>query len=247
MLNQILRELVTSDAGSSNVLAQDFVLEVGHTGPLASLSIDSEQVSVLENPLAVRRELQLFTESEALRVVLGLCLEGPGAAREWLQNEGSAFQREPKAEDIQKLKLDQGATGFYWSWLADGSLAFAAFARHNFMATLNGRLATIHAVAAAIDHDVCALKTIPVSEIAQIEARSVEHIAAGGRFDLPVSDAPESQLFFIATGGAVNRDPAASGHYYYRAGQHQGRHTIDILRVGRGLLPERTRVSIQIG
>lgn len=246
-MEKILRERFAREPGSAELLAEDFVLEVGRAGPLATFRTDHEEVALLERPLMVRRELQLFSEAETLRAVLYLCLEGPAVARDWLFAVSSAFQREPQAEAIQPLDLGPGAVGFCWAWTEDGSAAYAAFARYNVVLTLDGRLATARATALALDRMVRELKTAPAGiASAQIETRAVGRVAATGRLDLPLTDEPGTHLFFLATGGAVNREPTAPGRYYFRGGLKPGTHTVDALRVGRGLLPHRTRLTVEI-
>jgi len=246
-MEEILRKRFAREP-KGELLAEDFIFEVGREGPLAGFRIDHADVALIERPLAVRRESHLASEAEVLRVVLYLCLEGAAIAHDWLFAVGSAFQREPEPEAIQSLDLGPGTVGFSWAWSADGSAAFAAFVRHNVVVTLDGHLDTIRATVFSLDRALRGLKTTPIGgRPTPPEARTVGRIAAGGRLDLPFTDEPGMNLFFVATGGAVNRDPALPGRYYFRAGLERGTHTVESLRVGRGLLPQRTRLTVEIG
>jgi len=246
-MEKILRDRIATVPVGTNELSEDWVLSPAAPGPLAAFQVDYQAVTLLETPLIVRREMHLFTSSETLRLVLGLCLSGPSAARDYLIRL-STFQREPKVDEIQALDLQPGAVGFCWSWEKDGSSAHAAFSRHNLVASLAGRLSTVRSTARALDDSVRGLKTSPPTPGGTgTSSQRLGTVAPGARLELPVKDTPGTQLFFIGSGGAVNRDPAQTGRYYYRAGLKPGLQKLEAFQVGRGLLPERTSFEIEIG
>ncbi len=245
-MEKILRVRIAPVPVSTEEVSEDLVLSPGAPGPLAGFQVDYEAVTLIETPLTVRRQMHLFDSSETLRLVLALCLSGPTAAREYLIRI-SGFQREPSPDAIQELDLRPGAAGFCWSWDADGSSAYAAFARHNLVASLEGRLSTVRAIARAIDDSVRGVKTIPTMQAGPgTNPQRLGPVAPGARLDLPTTDIPNTQLFFVGSGGAVNRDPAQAGRYYYRAGLQRGLQKLEAFRVGRGLLPVRTPIEIKI-
>jgi hypothetical protein len=72
-------------------------------------------------------------------------------------------------------------------------------------------------------------------------------VEAGSRLALgaPVS-LPDDSLFFLATGGSINRDPDRTEERYFRAGLEKGTFQITAFYVGRGLVPVVEKLDVEV-
>jgi hypothetical protein len=248
-----LRERFGLKAAAPTVsLTADFRFVPAEHASLREHKVVHEEVDVLEKPLAVDRVLLLSQGSDSLQLELALCLDGPAAAAELLFNRLEAFQREPQSDavrDLAALAPGVGEPAVAWSWGQEDRNGVAGFVRHNVMALLQGRFDTLPAQAREID---AALARTPAGAggTGAVEQASFEpatlRVPSGGRLELGLPLRQGERHFFIASGGAVNRDPQDSQRHYFRAGLAKGPARITVLRVGSGLLPSRQILHITI-
>jgi hypothetical protein len=115
---------------------------------------------------------------------------------------------------------------------------------------MRGRLERLQAFAAEFDSNLARRETraeYADSNTPLFESAAKELAApAGARVDLGTPARADSQYFFVATGGSVNRDAADPRHFYYRAGLAKGDFSIVAYRVGKGLLPDRQTLPVRI-
>jgi len=239
---------------SRRMLAEEFEFSPSNYPALRDFTVERNELELLERPLAVTRGYVLAYGLEGVQLELALCLDGPAAAFELLFHRLSSFQRDPDADrlvDAAKT-LGVGDTGVAWQWddrEPDGVLAFVRF---NVLAFMRGRFERLVAFARELDADLSKRETrteFPDSPKPFFESPSREGglaIPAGGRLDLGSPMHAESQYFFMATGGSVNRDASDPAHFYYRAGLAKGRYSIAAYRVGKGLLPDRQTLPVRI-
>jgi hypothetical protein len=197
----------------------------------------------------VSRRVFLSHGSDTLRIEFALCLGGFEAAVGLLFQRAAAFEREPLEQGIVDIARASGVgdVGLAWSWgERDGE---AGFVRHNVMVFLHGRHETLLQQARELDAALSRQSTA-ASRTQQAEAvfdgRDALAVAAGGRAELGATLSRDAKHFFVATGGAVNRDPADPSSHYYRAGLTPGHYVIDAYRVGRGLLPVQQTIRVTI-
>lgn len=230
-------------------MANDFVFAPADHPSLRGFRVEHEELDLLEAPLAVSRRVFLSHGSDTLRIEFALCLGGFDAAVGLLFERAAAFQREPLEQGIVDIARASGVgdVGLAWSWgERDGE---AGFVRHNVMVFLHGRHETLLQQARELDVVLSHQRTA-TSRTLQAETlfdvRDTLAVAAGDRVELGVPLSREAKHFFVASGGAVNRDTADPMRHYYRAGLTPGEHVIDVYRVGRGLLPAQQTIRITI-
>ena len=235
-------------------LTGDFRFVPAEYMSLREYRIEHEEVFVLEKPLAVDRLYFLTFDSESLQIEFALCLEGTAAATELLFRRAESFQREPDVEAVRDLALADGIgdVGMAWSWDKVGRHGVAGFVRYNVLVFLQGRYETLLQQARELD---VALTSTPagagLSQTAEpsfafAAPETALRVAPGGRVDLGVPLWSGEHHFFIASGGAVNRDPKEPTRYYFRAGLGKGPQLVTTLRVGAGLLPAHQTIRITI-
>ena len=241
------------DPDSRRMLGQDFEFSPSNYPSLLEFTVDRDEVGLDEKPLAVTRSYVLARGLEGVQLQLALCLQGPREAFDLLFHRASSFQREPEPErtlDVSR-KLDIGDAGVGWQWdprEPDGVLGFVRF---NVLAFMRGRFERLQAFARELDADLSRRETrsdyadSPEPLFAAARAGGLE-AAAGSRLPLGAPQRPDSQHFFVATGGSVNRDASQAGHFYYRAGLAKGSYSIIAWRVGKGLLPDRQTIPVRI-
>jgi hypothetical protein len=232
----------------------DFRFVPSEYASLREYRIEHEEVDVLEKPLAVDRLYFLAHGSDSLQLELALCVEGAAAAVELLFRRLEAFQREPAAEAVSDLALTEGIgdVGVAWLWDKEERNGVAGFVRHNVLAFLQGRYATLIDQARELDARVAGLPT--GTGPSQIDEPSFElgareaalRVVPGGRIDLGLPVRPGEHHFFIASGGSVNRDAKEPARHYFRAGLVKGPQLVTVLRVDTGLLPARQAIRITI-
>src|SRR5215470_18468847 len=74
-------------------------------------------------------------------------------------------------------------------------------------------------------------------------------VPTGGRLELGefATETKEGvTLFFLTSSGSVNRDPESPQKWYYRAGVERGAQEITLYRVGKGILPLRERLRVEV-
>lgn len=235
-------------------LAEDFRFEPRTLPALAGYDVTHEEVDLSEAPLAVERRYVLTHGSDFLRLDFTLCLDGFAAAVDLLLQRAAAFQREPAADAIIDLARTHGIgdVGVAWPWSREDRDGVAGFVRHNVLVWMSGRWDSLSEQARALDAALAPRKTgvagatAAGSVFGALGGERPLQVPAGGRLDLGVPDRPEARHFFIARGGAVNRDPARDAAWYFRAGLAKGTFAVEVFRVEHGLLPVRQTIRINV-
>lgn len=230
-------------------MASDFVFSPGEHPSLQEFRVEHVEVDLLESPLAVSRRVFLSHGSDTLRVEFTLCLGGFEAAVGLLFQRAAAFEREPLEQALVDIARTGGVgdVGLAWSWgERDGE---AGFVRHNVMVFLHGRHETLLQQARELDaalsrQSTAASRSQPAEAL--FDGPDTLAVATGGRVELGAPLSGDAKHFFVATGGAVNLDPADPTRPYYRAGLTPGDHVIDAYRVGSGLLPAQQTIRVTI-
>jgi hypothetical protein len=232
-------------------LAGDFRFQPSEIPALRDYRILQEEVDVLESPLAVDRLYDLASGRRQLKLELALSINGSVAAVDLLFRRLAAFQRDPEEKDVRDLaKLDGvGEVGVAWPWEGPDALGVVGFVRHNVVVMLQGLFEPV--VQQARDLDAAISRTPTGDKPSMTEEPSFalgERASAtpGGRLDLGLPMKSDERLFFITSGGSVNRDPNQPSLYYFRAGLTRGTQTVTVLRVGAGLVPARQTIRITI-
>jgi hypothetical protein len=211
------------------LIVGDFVVESSSLSRLPGYEAAEQTVELLESPLAVRRHLDLRQENahRAIAVDLVLCLEGRSDAVERLFWAVESFQRDLPDESVARLDGVRDF-GLAWGWDPGTPRHMVALVRNNLVVTLFAHeLLDMESVAAELD------STLPQETVdayrpssAGILTRAREaagggeiRVEAGSRLALgaPVS-LPDDTLFFLATGGSINRDPDRTEERFFRAG-----------------------------
>jgi hypothetical protein len=224
-----------------------------------------ERVFLEETPLAVVREIHLQHNEKphtSAKVTLALCWNGFADAMALLQRFANSFQRAIPVEQILNTvpQNEIGDFGVAWAWEPGaGALDVIAFVRFNVLVAATGHDTEpgfLLALANQIDRE---LRTSATTEKytdqteglftrARSEAQGAPRTAAGGRLDLGEFAAEKEgvSLFFLASSGSVNRDPESPQKWYYRAGVERGQQEITLYRVGKGILPARERLRVEV-
>jgi hypothetical protein len=232
-------------------ISGDFRFDPAEIPALREYRIVQEDVDVLESPLGVDRLYDLASGRRQLRLELALSINGPAAALDLLFRRLAAFQRDPEENDVRDLaKLDGiGEVGVAWPWQGPDALGVVGFLRHNVVVMLQGLFEP--AVQQARDLDAAIARASTGDKPSMREEPSFElgervTTNPGGRLDLGLPVKGDERLFFITSGGSVNRDPNQPSRYYFRAGLTRGLQTVTVLRVGAGLVPARQTIRITI-
>jgi hypothetical protein len=235
---------------SRGLLAEDFVFSPAEHGALRNYRIERESVTMLETPLAVSRRYVLSRAPEGVQLELALCLEGGDAAVALLFQRAEAFQRKPADDAIIDLAREHriGEVGLSWTWGKDQRDAVLGFVRYNVLVFMQGDHEVLLEAARFIDKALAGRGTTGAySDVAGVVAVVGQAVVrAGGRLEVEVPTDRDARYFFIANGGAVNRDPGAPARHYYRAGLVPGSYRLTVFRVGAGLLPSRQTVPVTI-
>ena len=242
-------------------IAEDFVFDAARFPSARALRVVHEEVLLEETPLALVREIHLQPSERrhaALRLTLALCWEGFRDAMSLLERFPSRFQRAfPAAAAVNAAeRYGTGDFGLAWSWSGEGEPEVVAFVLNNVLVTLEGHDAgpTVRALAQELGEALRALTTggpyaeAPAGRLAEIGRRAGEapRLRPGATLDLGVLGEEGTNLFFIASTGAVNRWPDRREAWYYRAGADKGRQRITLFRAGKGILPAMERLAIII-
>lgn len=222
-----------------------------------------DRVSFQETPLAVVREIHLQHSDQphtSAKVTLALCWNGFADAMILLERFVNGFQRAVPA-GAARQHSEIGDFSVLWSWdeppkfKAEDVVAMVRF--NVFMAATghDTEPGFLIALAAQADRELRALPTTqsyadqPEGWLSRAaRAEEVPRVPAGGRLDLGEFAAEKEgvSLFFLTSGGSVNRDPQAPQKWYYRAGVDRGPQEITLYRVGLGILPLRERLKVEV-
>jgi hypothetical protein len=243
-------------------IAEDFVFDPSAFAATKETAIVHEEVFLEETPLAVQRQIDLQHGGRlhtSLRIRLALCWNGFADALTLLARFPNSFQRafSPNALVNTADRHQIGDVGFAWAWSGQGDPDVLAFVRNNVYASLVGHDAAgiVRPAAKELDDALRRLRTSgpyrdePAGALAEVRRRSGEaaRLPPGGRLELgALPDDAGERLFFLTDTGSVNRSPESPRSWYYRAGGEKGRHEIVLFRVGRGILPVRERLVVEV-
>ncbi|MGE0552204.1 MAG: hypothetical protein AB7R55_02115 [Gemmatimonadales bacterium] len=246
------------DARVTRLLGEDYRFDPARIEPLAAFRIEHAAVHFLERPLALARHYRLIDEGGVtLAVELRLCWRGGVDPIESLFQFVESFQRGIPTEQVRRISDEGiGDFGLAWSWDDPLGAQIVAFIRANVLVTVQApdAVGLAERVARAIDGALARLPTIdgypePVGgaldRVREKAGTERPAVAPGGRLDLAQQPKGE-RWFWVTTGGAANRDPAAPDHWYYRAGTEPGPVEIRLFRVDEGLLPVAERLALLV-
>lgn len=221
-----------------------------------------EKVFLEETPLAVVREIHLQHSEKphaSAKVTLALCWNGFADAMTLLERFVNSFQRAaPAGGPWQHNEI--GDFTVLWSWdqrrMEENVIAMVRF--NVFMAATghDTEPGFLIALAAQADRE---LRALPTTESYPDQSEGLfsnvrrgtegaPRVPAGGRLDLGefAAEKEGASLFFLASSGSINRDPQDPQKWYYRAGAQRSTQEITLYRVGRGILPLRERLRVEV-
>jgi hypothetical protein len=220
-----------------------------------------EDLILEETPLAVSRQIHLQHSRRAhtsLKLRLALCWNGFRDALSLLAYYAQSFQRAvPESAVVNAAeKYGTGDFGVAWAWSGDGEPDVLAFVKNNVFVSIEGHdaAAFVRPLARELADALGKLRTggtygeERAGLLADVRRRAgeVPSLPPGGRLDLGVLPADDSTLFFVTSSGSVNRSPQQKDSWYYRAGAVKGRQEIILFRVGKGILPIRERLTVEV-
>jgi hypothetical protein len=219
-----------------------------------------ERVFLEETPLSVVREIHLQHGDKlhtSAKLTLALCWEGFAGAMMLLERFVNGFQRDLPAEHAWNTvtQNETGDFGVAWAWdKPSREPDVIAFVRFNVFVAATGHDTDpgfLPALANQVDRELRGSSTTEGYADATeglLPRAGASQVKLGGRLDLIEFD-PEKEgasLFFLTSSGSVNRDPQSPQRWYYRAGAQRGRQEITVFRVGRGILPVRERMTVEV-
>ena len=222
-----------------------------------------ERVLLEETPLAVRREIHLQHQEKPhtnAKLTLALAWEGFAGAITLLERFVNGFQRAVPAEAVSSTvtRNEIGDFGVAWAWeKASQGPDVLAFVRFNVLVAITGHdteTGFITGLAEQIDRELRSLPTVPsygdqAEGLLSRAMTQAPRVPAGGRLELGefATETKEGvTLFFLTSSGSVNRDPESPQKWYYRAGVERGAQEITLYRVGKGILPLRERLRVEV-
>lgn len=238
------------------LMARDFILDPGKLPSLESYEVEAESVRLLESPLAVQRHVDLRNKEDPHKTIeldMVLCLSGHSDAVERMFWAIENFQREV-SEDLISVHEGLGDFGVAWAWEANEVPNMVAFVINNMVVTLYAHFGDAMVPAGIELSSMLPKETIdayPDAEPRVFKAvrdtgGGAIEVDAGARLEIGEPPSDGETLFFLATGGAVNRDANAPEVRYYRAGLEKGHYEITVIRVGSGVVPAIERLEIEI-
>lgn len=242
-------------------LAEDFVFQPSDYASGRELRNVHEDLVLEESPLALFRQVHLQHAARAhtsLRLRLALCWNGFRDALSLLANYSQSFQRAIPEKGVVNAaeKYGTGDFGLAWAWSGDGEPDVLAFVKNNVFVGIEGHdaAALVRPLARELADALGKLRTggtygeERTGLLADVRRRSgeVPSLPPGGRLDLGVLPADDSTLFFVTSSGSVNRSPQEKDSWYYRAGAAKGRQEIVLFRLGKGILPIRERLTVEV-
>ena len=243
------------------VVLEDFVFQPSDYTSASELRIVHEEVMLDETPLALVRLIHLehvTRPHSSLRLRLALCLNGFRDALTLLARFSQSFQRAipPTAVVNAAERYGTGDFGVAWSWSAEAEPDILAFVRNNVFVSLEGHdaSAVVGPLARGLSDALGRLRTggayvdVPLPQLADVRRRmgDVPRVPVGGRLDLGLLPEGGPTSFFLTTSGSVNRSPERNDAWYYRAGAERGPQTVTLFQVGRGILPVRDRLTVEV-
>lgn len=244
------------------LLGEDFVFAPTTYASSKPLAVVHEELYLDETPLAFTRQIHLQHSAHihtSLILRLALCWNGFRDALMLLSRFPLSFQRAfPTSAALNTAeRYGTGDFGIAWPWSGEGEPDVLAFVRNNLFVSMEGHDAAgvLRPLARDLDASLLRLRTVsaygdePAGLLQGVRSRAgvIPRLPAGGRLDFGVL-APEKDttLFFLTTSGSVNRDPERTDAWYYRAGTAEGRQEVILFRVGKGILPVRERLTVEV-
>jgi hypothetical protein len=242
-------------------IAEDFVFQPSDYASGRELRNVHEDLVLEESPLALFRQVHLQHAARAhtsLRLRLALCWNGFRDALSLLEYYAQSFQRAiPKKGVVNAAeKYGTGDFGVAWPWSGDGDPDILAFVKNNLFVSIEGHdaAALVRPLARELADALGKLRTggaygeERAGLLADVRRRAgeVPTLHPGERLELGELPAGDSTLFFITSSGSVNRWPDRKNSWYYRAGAEKGSQEIILFRVGKGILPTRERLTVEV-
>jgi hypothetical protein len=241
------------------LLAAEYVFKASFPAAQAFKTV-FERVFLEETPLSVVREIHLQHVDKlhtSAKLTLALCWEGFAGAMTLLERFVNGFQRSlPPAQVWNAVTQNEtGDFGVAWAWeKSSREPDVMAFVRFNVLVAATGHDAEpgfLPALANQIDRELrgsATTESYADTKQGLLSRPGAPQIRQGGRLDLVEFDAEKQgeSLFFLTSSGSVNRDPQSPQKWYYRAGGQRGRQEITLFRVGRGILPVRERLTVEV-
>jgi len=246
------------------LLARDYVFTPGFPAAQSFKTVH-EKVFLEETPLAVVREIHLQNAENphaSAKLTLALCGEGFAGAMILLERFVNSFQRAIPNELVQQISPSVGDFGVAWAWErrkeAEAIPDVIAFVRYNVFVGLIGHDTPPQFMADVPNQIDGELSKSPTTERYADQQEGVfsalrggteggPKVPVGGRLDLgEFATSDGASFFFLTSSGSVNRDPRAPQKWYYRAGGEKGPQEITVYRVGRGILPVRERLKVEV-
>jgi hypothetical protein len=242
-------------------IAEDFVFQPSDYVSGRHLQNVHEDLILEETPLAVSRQIHLQHSTRAhtsLKLRLALCWNGFRDALSLLAYYAQSFQRPVLESSVVNAaeKYGTGDFGLAWAWSGAGEPDVLAFVKNNVFVGVDGHnaAALVRPLARELADALGKLRTGGTYAeeravlLADVRRRSgeVPSLAPGERLNLGVLPADDSTLFFVTSSGSVNRSPQEKDSLYYRAGAAKGRQDIILFRVGKGILPTRERLTVEV-
>lgn len=243
------------------LLTEDFVFSPSDYPSANELRIVHEEVMLEETPLALVRLVHLEHATRphtSIRLRLVLCWNGFRDALTLLARFSQSFQRAipPTAVVNSAERYGAGDFGVAWRWTGEGEPDILGFVKNNVFVSLEGHDAAgvVGPLARGLSEALGRLRTgaayadVPAEQLAGVRSRTegIPRVPRGGRLEIGVLPEDGSSFFFLTTSGSVNRSPDRSGAWYYRAGNERGPQTVTLFRTGKGILPVRDRLTIEV-
>ena len=241
------------------LLGENYQFRISDYPVLVDFSIKHHETFLLKNPLACVKEFFLShaKQSGNINLSFSLCWNGFQDAVSLLFGFVESFQRNIRLENIKNTtETDQiGDFGLTWVWSGEKQRTVLAFVRNNVLITIKGRQISdlIVPLAREIDNQLKVLNvtlkyndsTGILSEVKKKKGE-VPVVNAGKRIDIGKSPKKDRQLFFLVSGGSMNRDYENPDLWYYRAGMDKGSYSITLFKETSGILPIRESMTVEI-
>jgi hypothetical protein len=242
-------------------ITEDFVFQPSDYPLGRELRMVHEEVILEETPLAVCRQFHLQHEAKvhtALKLRLALGWNGFHDALNLLAYYSQSFQRGiPEAAVVNAAeRYGIGDFGFAWPWSGEGEPDILAFVKNNIFVGVEGHdaAAFVRPLARELADALGKLRTGgPYGDelsgrLADVRRRigDLPSVPSGGRLELGVLPQEGWTFFFLSSSGSINRSSENKESWYYRAGAEKGRQEVILFRIGRGIIPIRERLILEV-
>jgi hypothetical protein len=242
-------------------ITEDFVFQPSDYPSGRELRSVHEEVALEETPLALCRQIHLQLESKAhtaLKMRIALCWNGFRDALTLFAYYSQSFQRGiPEAAVVNAAeKHGIGDFGVAWPWSGEGEPDVVAFVKNNVFVGVEGHdaAAIVRPLAREIAETLGKLRTGgPYGDersglLADLRRRigDLPRVPSGGRLEFGVLPQDGWTFFFLSSSGSINRSSKNKDSWYYRAGARKGRQEVILFRIGRGIIPIRERLTLEV-